>query len=591
MCCALLLAGCSAFVSSEPPVQTAPTIPPIQPRATATAGAAPEAAAITAPTTEPSQTPSPTPWVDYAPDSLSAADCGYGGTLQSIEALDPYTVRFRLCRSDAAFLSKIAFPAFAIYPKEWLAQAGDAGFSPDKPVGSGPYRLAEWVRGQQLVLSAFEDYRQPDRPQMHEVLVRWKSEMSARMLALEAGDADGIDAVSVDDFDAIRSDATQTLQLRAALSVAYLGMNNQVAPFDDPRVRRAIAMGIDRSRLLAEAFPQGYEAAQYFTPCTIPAACSGEAMPAYDPAQARALLAEAGYPNGFQTRLYYPYVVRSYMPWPNLAAKNLKDQLYENLRIRVQPDSQLEDEFYAAVDGGALNGLYLLGWGADYPDADNFLGVLARDPAGLLREQDSVELRSAVEQGASAGDPALRQEAYARANTEISRFAPVVPLAYGGWESSDNRAIAFSSQVQGFQASPFGFEDFSSLFFPGQERFTFHWLQRYEPLGVFCPLIEDIDSLRVCAQIAETLYRYAPGSATVEPALAQGCTADESLQVWTCSLNPGTRFHDGTILDANDVVASFSAQWDAASPLHALGSSDFAYFQTFWPGFLQKIKP
>ena len=93
-------------------------------------------------------------------------------------------------------------------------------------------------------------------------------------------------------------------------------------------------------------------------------------------------------------------------------------------------------------------------------------------------------------------------------------------------------------------------------------------------------------SLRACVQVVETLYRFQAGSTLVEPALAERCEPNTELTTWTCTLRQDVKFHDGTFLDANDVVLSLLVQWDAAHPLHKGRTGAFAYFKSFWGNFL-----
>jgi ABC-type transport system substrate-binding protein len=366
-------------------------------------------------------------------------------------------------------------------------------------------------------------------------------------------------------------------------------MNNTHPPFDDPRVRQAIAMGIDRPRLVSEVLPAGFQPADYFTPCAIPFACEGEAWYAFDPAQARQLLAQAGYPNGFSSELAYRDVVRSYLPQPGKAAQALRDQLRENLGINLRLKAMEENEFLTQVDAGALPGAYLLGWSADYPDADNFLnnhfGLKATRQFGSPFE----DLVTLVQQARSQADPEARRAAYAAVNAAIRQHAPMVPLAHGGWIQAESLAAAYNAGVQGAHASPLSLEDFSALSMNGRPSFT--WMQEEEPLSLYCATAQDIPSLRACSQIAETLYRYSAGKATVEPGLATSCQPDSDLRIWTCTLRQGVQFHNNTSLDANDVVASFAIQWDASQPLHPGESAPFVYFQEFWGPYLSQPAP
>jgi len=387
----------------------------------------------------------------------------------------------------------------------------------------------------------------------------------------------------------VQSDPALTLVPRDPLSTLYLGLNNTQSPFDDPRVRQAIAMGIDRARLVQEYLPAGFQAADYFTPCAIPNACGGEAWYTFDPVQARRLLAEAGYPAGFASELAYRDVVRSYLPQPGKVATALRAQLKENLGISLKLRPVEETEFLAQVDAGVLPGLYLLGWGADYPDVENFLDTHFGSRTTLQFGTPSDELIALIQQARSQVDPEARRSAYAAVNDLIRQAVPMIPLAHGGWVTADSLAVAYSARVQGAHASPLGLEDFSVLSLDGEPSFT--WMQEEEPRSLYCGTAQEIASLRACSQVAENLYRYSTGSTAVEPGLATSCQPESDLRTWTCTLRQGVRFHDNTSLDANDVVASFAFQWDASHPLHPGDSAPFVYFKDFWGAYLTQPAP
>ena len=136
-----------------------------------------------------------------------------------------------------------------------------------------------------------------------------------------------IDNVSPTDFAAISGDSTLSLKPREGLNILYLGMNNAFKPFDDVRVRKAIALAVDRQRLVDTFYPGGSVVATHFTPCSIEFACEGEDWYAQDIAAAKALLAEAGYPSGFKTTLALRDKVRGYLPAPVDVATDIQAQL------------------------------------------------------------------------------------------------------------------------------------------------------------------------------------------------------------------------------------------------------------------------
>lgn len=191
--------------------------------------------------------------------------------------------------------------------------------------------------------------------------------------------------------------------------------------------------------------------------------------------------------------------------------------------------------------------------------------------------------------GRSSSDEKQRENYYAQANAAIRTHAPLIPIAHSGWISPDNLAVAYNRAIIEPYADPFGFERFSKMQLQGAEEFV--WMQSYEPLSLFCADETDSDTLRACYQIAETLYRYKAGSLQPEPALAESCEPTSDLKTWTCQLRENVHFHDGSIMNANDVVLSFVIQWDAAHQLHRGRLGEFSYFKNFWGAFMNSQNP
>ena len=538
-------------------------------------------------------TPNPTPTpVPFEPLSFSASDCDYGGAFKAIEAVDAHTVRFTLCKPDPAFLAKIAFPTFGIQPQEWLEQTGGGGQNSDllvKPVGTGPYMLDEWKRGEVLTLKAFDRYWGEEKALTPNLVFHWNFDEAQRLLELQTGTVQGIDNVYSMDFAAVQDDPNLALLTRPPLNTFYIGINNNQPPLDNEKVRQALAMGIDRALVLENSFPPGYEVASFFAPCTLPNACVGEPWYDFDPVTARDLLAEAGYPDGFEVELAYRDVVRSYLPRPARVAKEIQTQLQKNLNVQVKLKAMDSQEYLQAVDAGTLTGLFLLGWGADYPDVSNFLDFNFGSQAPPQFGKPYDDIVDALQKGAASFGDEARQPYYETANLLIRQHVPAIPVSHGGWALPDDLAVAYARAVEGAHASPLGVENFSLVQVPGQDTFT--WMQAVEPRSLYCADETEVESLRVCAQIMETLYRYETGGVAVQPGLAEACEPSPDLTIWNCSLRKDVIFQDGSALDANDVVLSFAVQWDAASPLHKGNSGNFAYFKSFWGAFMNASQP
>jgi ABC-type transport system substrate-binding protein len=309
---------------------------------------------------------------DFEPMSLVAPDCDYGGKIKEIVAVDRLTVRFTMCKPDPAFEAKIAFTPFGIQPSEWIMATGGTGDLLSQPIGTGPWKLDSWNRGDSVVYQRFDDYW-GEQPAFDTLVFKWAPEGTTRLLELQSGTVDFITNVSPDDFATVRDDSNLVLLPVANPNILYLAMTNTFAPFDDVRVRQAIAMGIDRQRIVDNFYADGSVVPTHFTPCSIANGCVGDDWYDFDPEAGRALLAEAGFPDGFSTSIYYRDVFRGYLPEPSLVAVEFQTQLRENLGIEAEVVVMESGEFIAQSTSGSLDGFYLLGWGADYPHVTNFL--------------------------------------------------------------------------------------------------------------------------------------------------------------------------------------------------------------------------
>lgn len=552
------------------------------------APAATEAPATEAPATEAPATEMPATEAPAAYDGLKmdAPNCDYGGEFKSMEAVDEFTVKFTLCVPDPAFPAKIAFTSFAIQPQEYLESTGATGDILEKPIGTGPYKIESWERGNQLVFTKFDDYW--GDPAKNQTLVfRWGTESAQRLLELQSGTVDAIDNVGPDDFETVQNDSNLQLITRPALNTMYIGFNNnpKVEGFDNTtnplakeEVRQAIAMGIDRQRIVDQFYPTGSEVADYFTPCAIANGCVGDKWYDFDAAAAKQKLADAGYPDGFETVLNYRDVVRGYLPDPNVVAQDVQAQLKENLNITVKIEVMESGAFLDAASAGQLQGIYLLGWGADYPDQTNFLGYHFGAGASDQFGDKFDDITEALAKGAQLASDDERKPFYEAANNAIKQHVPMIPVAHGG------SAVAFKATVEGAHTSPLGNENFAVMSVPGQD--TFVWMQNAEPISLFCADETDGESLRACEQVTQSLLAYKVGGTEVEPSLAESYEPNADLTEWTFHLRQGVKFHDGSTLDANDVITSLNLQWDAASPLHKGNTGAFDYWSGLFGTFV-----
>ena len=502
---------------------------------------------------------------------VEAAPCvvGDGGAarlgIARIEAIDELTIRFTLCAPDPAFTQKLAVTNFSVNDSGWLATAIEDGSLATTMNGTGPLALLAWEQGVQIVLTRNDSYW-GDRAASERVVIQWEPESAARLVQLRAGTVDAADNVAPTDEATIASDASLALLTREGFNTFYLNFNNRYAPVNDVRVRQAIAQALDRQRIVDLFYPSGTTLATHVPPCVIDGACVGEDWYAQNLVAARALLTEAGYPNGLDLTLSLRETPRAFLPDPVAVATDIQAQLAA-VGIRVTLDVQEAGGYIGKLLSGELRGASFSAALPDYPEAWNSLGIDFGSTSGPAHGDQYPRLVALLDEAQRESDPAAREALFTQINNEIRTQVPVVPIANGA------SLIATRAAVRGLVASPVVMERFDRVSIEGSNTFT--WLQGGEPAGLYCMDEEDREAVRICAQVMEGLYGYAVGGTAAEPRLATECVASADGLVVECALRRDVRFHNGARLDAGDVLDSFAAAWDCTHPLHVGRTGSF----------------
>jgi peptide/nickel transport system substrate-binding protein len=231
------------------------------------------------------------------------------GKTENVEAVTPNLVRFRFKEPFPNFLECLLPQMSAIswiVPKKYVEKVGDAEYK-KHPVGCGPYKFVEFKPGVRIVGEAFEDYWRKV-PKVKRLEFYFVEEVSTRYAMVKRGEVDF--ALSIVDvfYDTAKKDSSFRLNTINTANhwFIYLGAQwDPKSPWADARVRKAASLAIDRKAVADVVFPEGERIGTLFLlgdPDTVPFAADP-----YDPERARKLLAEAGYPKGFQGGKFYPY--------------------------------------------------------------------------------------------------------------------------------------------------------------------------------------------------------------------------------------------------------------------------------------------
>jgi ABC-type transport system substrate-binding protein len=570
------------------------------PGATPTGSGSPGASESPTPTPGPTGTAYPSALVQpTAPDTITDTfpnyggpiDCAagawnglpYTGNLQSLTAPDDHTVVFTFCNPDVAFLSKIAFSVFAVNDSEWLIAHTADGTQISTMNGTGALKFDTWTRGSEIDYSRYDDYW-GDKSAPATAVLRWSAESAARLQELGAGTIDGMTLVGPTDFPTVEGNPDLKLQPAAGLNTLYLGMNHNFAPWDNPEVRKAIAIGLNRQQIVENFMPPGSEVADYFTPCAIPFACTGDKWPASDITAAKAKITEIFGDAGLTTTLAYRPPARGYLPLPAETAAEVQAQL-EAINIHATLDEQQSATYIANSNLGKLEGLFLLGWGADYPDVTNFLDYHFGSGCTLAFGDCYPDIFNPLTTGGQTAVEADRQAAYTEANNAIRDEVPMVPISHAGF------ANAYLADVGNQEISPLGNELLYKMTPSASHGDQLVFMQSGEPGSLYCADESDGEALRACMQTMESLYQFQDNGTEPEPALATECSPSTDLKVWTCTLRDGVKFHDGSTFEAKDVLVSLAAQWDNLSTLHKGKTGSFSYWPGLWGGFLNPPPP
>jgi peptide/nickel transport system substrate-binding protein len=404
-------------------------------------------------------------------------DWGYWGymftDIERVEKINDYEVKIVLSKPNAAMMTSLAMFTVSIVSPTNAAKYGADAFS--HPCGTGPFKFVEWVKDDHITVEANKDYWR-GAPKLDKIIYRVIKDPSARLLAIQAGEIQGMEFPDPASFSQITSNANLKLLTQAGMNVGYIAMNNgygyndtnkngvrdpdepwvktpgYFAPFTNRSVRQAVNYAINKTSIVLNLYKGTAIVAKNGMPPFMLGYNDAIVDYPYNPAKARELLTEAGYPNGFNTTLWVMPVSRPYMFDPTKIGEAIQSYLAAvNINVQIY---HIDWSTYLAKTQAGEHPMCLLGWTGDNGDPDNFMNVLYGEnqctigTAGNVAFYNNTQVQSLLTKALQTYDTAQRASLYEQAQVIIHDDAPFVYLAHA------NQNLVFTKNVNGFVLNP-----------------------------------------------------------------------------------------------------------------------------------------
>jgi ABC-type transport system substrate-binding protein len=401
--------------------------------------------------------------------------------IKKVQALGEYIVRITLDHPDSSILTSLAMPAAAIVSPTNAEKWGPDAYM--HPCGTGPFQFEEWVPDDHVTLTGYQHYWQGPPLGVDTLVFQVINDPLARLHALQNNTIQGMEYPNPSTYDIIQADQNLSLLVGPGMSIGYLAMNNgygyndsngngrhdlsepwektpgYTKPLTDRRVRQAINYAINKTAIIALYQGTATVAKNGMPPYMLGYNDNINDYP-YDPAKARQLLTQAGYPDGFTTTLWVMSVSRPYMLDPIKIAEAIQSDLAAvNITLTLY---QIDWATYLGETAAGDDPMCLLGWTGDNGDPDNFMNLLyganhcelgtATNVAFYRNPLVQLLFTAAIHEyhDAYAIHDVLRANLYKLAQRIIHTDAPFVYLAY------PNQHLAFRANVEGFTMNPAG---------------------------------------------------------------------------------------------------------------------------------------
>lgn len=365
--------------------------------------------------------------------------------VKEVSAPDPQTVVFELHEPQASFLSSLAYGWAAIVPEEASETLRD------RPVGSGPFEVVEWVKDSHVTLRRFDGYFMPDVPYLDQATFRVITDPAARLAALRAGEVDVIPELPVQEVAAVRQDPQLKIIEVPFNGIQYIAINNEAAPFDDLRVRQAANYAVDKQAVIEGAqFGIGVAIGSHMPPVSDYYVDLTDRYP-YDPQRARELLAEAGYPNGVETTLILPQAYDFHIRNGEVVAEQLAQ-----VGIKCKLETMEWGTWLQQVYSGRQFALTAIG-ATGRLDPEPFLNAYVSTSKENFRNYSNPRYDELATEGIVEGDEQKRHEIYAQMQTLLADDAAALFLL------SPLSSVTMQRPVEGWVVYPIDIYDLRTV--------------------------------------------------------------------------------------------------------------------------------
>lgn len=380
----------------------------------------------------------------YLGDIVGAKDMIRGRTkdIPGIKVIDSSTLEITIDAPKPYFLAKLTYPTAFVLDKDQIEK--DKRNWTRRPNGTGPFKLQEWKIGERVVLVPNERYHGTPKPSLKRITFNLAGGSSLTQYENEEIDLAG---VGVNDIERIRDKGEKLNKQfveKPDLSTSYLAFNTKQPPFDDPKVRQAFGMAIDKQRIVEVVLKNIVPAANGILPPGMPGYSKDVQGLGFDPAKAKQLLQESKY-QGKLPRVVLTLSGQGQNVGPTIEAT--LEMWKQNLGVEVEVEQVETATFFQDVRRGKYQ-MWELGWSADYPDPENFLDIhfysesRQNETKYANPEVDKLILQARVER-----DATKRMQLYNQIEKLVLQDAPWIPLFYG------NSPLLIKPYVKGFQST------------------------------------------------------------------------------------------------------------------------------------------